>query len=288
MSTLLPGAGIGLKPQHYRDVLALGRDGPLSFVEVHPQNYFGAGGPPHRWLGAIAERFALSFHSVGLSIGQADGLDAGELEQLAALVDRYAPAQVSDHLAWCATGTARFPDLLPLPMTLDVLGHVADQVSRVQDRLQRPILVENPARMLDFAADALLEAEFLNGLARRTGCGILLDLNNVEVSATNLGLSPWDMLDQIDLSHVGEIHMAGHALERHDGWPLAIDNHGSQPSELCWALLEHVLDRAGPRPVLIEWDTDVPAFALLLAQAARADALLKSAAQACEARHAVA
>jgi uncharacterized protein (UPF0276 family) len=288
MSTLPLGAGIGLKPQHYRDVLMLERDGPISFLEVHPQNYFGAGGPPHRWLAAVAEQVPLSFHSVGLSLGQAGGLNVEELGALASLVDRYAPAQVSDHLAWCATGDARFPDLLPLPITLVVLGHVADQIDRVQERLQRQILVENPSRMLQFKEDQFLEAEFLNAIARRTGCGILLDLNNVEVSATNLGLSPWDYLDQIDVAHVGEIHMAGHALESHDGWPLAIDNHGSPPGELGWALLEQVLDRAGPRPVLIEWDTDVPEFAALLAQAARADALLKTSAQAGGVRHAVA
>lgn len=288
MPTFPQGAGIGLKPQHFRDVLGLGRDAPLSFVEVHPQNYFGAGGPPHRWLEAVADRFPLGFHSVGLSLGRASGLDMDELALLAAVVDRYAPAVVSDHLAWCATGEARFPDLLPLPMTCDVLGHVADQVDRVQARLGRPILVENPARMLAFAQDQMPEPEFLNGLARRAGCGILLDLNNVEVSATNLGLSPWDYLDEIDLALVGEIHMAGHSREAHEGWPLAIDNHGSPPTELAWALLEQVLERAGPRPVLIEWDTEVPDFPVLLAQAARADRLVKAAAADAEASHALA
>jgi uncharacterized protein (UPF0276 family) len=288
MSRLPPGAGIGLKPRHYAEVLGLGRDGPLSFLEVHPQNYFGVGGPPHRWLTAVAARFPLSFHSVGLSLGQAGGLDGEELDALARLVERYGPAEVSDHLAWSGTADERFPDLLPLPMTMDTLAHVAEQVDRVQTRLKRRILIENPSRMLAFADDALPEPAFLNGLARRTGCGILLDLNNVEVSAINLGLSPLDWLDGIDLGAVGEIHMAGHALERHDCGPLAIDDHGSAPTETGWALLEQLLARAGPRPVLIEWDTDVPDFDVLLALAARADALVKAAASAGESRHAFA
>lgn len=269
-----PGAGIGLKPQHYGSLLAASRGGAISFVEVHPQNYFMAGGPAHRWLEAVAAEYPLSFHSVGLSLGGANGLDAHELEALAMLVDRYQPALVSDHLAWCATPDERFPDLLPLPMTPAVLTHVADQVSRVQDRLRRPMLVENPSRMLAFADDAMDEPDFLNQLARRTGCGILLDLNNVLVSATNLGLSAWDYLDAIDPVLVGEVHIAGHAVEAHGSGPLAIDDHGSPPSDQVWTMLAAFLAAAGPRPVLMEWDTDVPDFATLEALAARAAALL--------------
>ncbi|MFN3592385.1 MAG: DUF692 family multinuclear iron-containing protein, partial [Thermaurantiacus sp.] len=152
-ATLSPGAGIGLKPEHYANVLAAGRGGPISFVEVHADNYFHAGGPAHRWLSAVAERFPLSFHSVGLSLGRAQGLDADALDALAALVARYQPALVSDHLAWCATPHERFPDLLPLPLTPATLDHVAEQVDRVQERLRRAILVENPSRMLAFAED---------------------------------------------------------------------------------------------------------------------------------------
>lgn len=272
--TLHSGAGIGLKPQHYADVLAADRGGPLSFVEVHADNYFHAGGPAHRWLSAVAERYPVSLHSVGLSLGRAQGLDAAALDALAVLVDRYQPALLSDHLAWCSTESQRFPDLLPLPLTPAVLDHVADQVGRVQDRLRRPILVENPSRMLAFAEDCLDEAQFLNALAHRTGCGILLDVNNIEVSAINLGLCPWDYVAAIDPVLVGEVHIAGHAREMHASGPLAIDDHGSAPSECSWSLLEALLMRTGPRPVLIEWDTDVPDFATLQALASRAAFLL--------------
>ncbi len=267
-----------MKPQHTAQILGhvpgADRGGPLSsalsFLEVHPQNYVCAGGPPHRALSALAEHFPLSFHSVGLSLGRAQGLDADELDQLAALVERYRPAQVSDHLAWCSGPDERFPDLLPLPMTVRALETVAGEVGRVQDRLKQPILVENPSRMLAFQDDAFDEAEFLNALSRRTGCGILLDINNIEVSALNLGLSPWDYVERIDLSRVGEIHMAGHALEHHESGPLAIDDHGSNPTELGWCLFEDVIARAGPIATLIEWDTDVPPFETLEALAARA------------------
>lgn len=276
LATLRPGAGIGLKPQHYSDVLAADRGGPISFVEVHADNYFHAGGPAHRWLSAVAERYPMSFHSVGLSLGRAQGLDADALDALATLVERYQPALVSDHLAWCSTQNERVPDLLPLPLTPAVLDHVAEQVDRVQDRLRRPILVENPSRMLAFAQDCLDEAEFLNALAHRTGCGILLDVNNIEVSAINLGLSPWDYLEAIDPVLVGEVHIAGHASEAHAGGPMAIDDHGSAPSELSWSLLEAFVAHAGPRPVLLEWDTDVPSFATLQALAARAATMLPS------------
>lgn len=271
---LTPGAGIGLKPQHYAALLATDRGGPISFVEVHPQNYVHAGGPAHRWLAAVAADFPLSFHSVGLSLGRAQGLDGAELEALAALVDRYRPALVSDHLAWCSTPGEQFPDLLPLPMTGAVLDHVAGQVARVQDRLRRPILVENPSRMLAFAGDEMDEPAFLNALARRAGCGLLLDLNNVAVSAINLGLSAWDYLDAIDPVLVGEVHIAGHTVERHDSGPLAIDDHGSPPSDLVWQMLDAFLAKAGPRPVLIEWDSEVPDLGVLEALAARAAARL--------------
>jgi uncharacterized protein (UPF0276 family) len=173
-------------------------------------------------------------------------------------------------------------------MSRAVLAHVADQIDLVQNRLRRRILIENPSRMLAFANDELPEADLLNGLAQRTGCGILLDLNNVEVSATNLGLSPSDYLDRIDFAHVGEIHMAGHTREQHACWPLAIDDHGSAPTELGWALLQQVLDRCGPRPILIEWDTDVPEFDQLLAEAGRADAMVRAAGAREAARHALA
>lgn len=271
LSHLPPDVGIGLKPQHYNAVLAThdGADAP-SWVEVHPQNYFGAGGPPHRWLRAVTERYPVSFHSVGLSIGTAQGLDADELEQLAALCARYEPASVSDHLSWSGNANDRYPDLLPVPYTHAMLAHCVEQVDRVQNRLGRTMLVENPSRYLAFVGDDMAEVDFIHALCRKSGCGLLFDINNVEVSSTNLDLDPIGYIDRIDPAIVGEVHLAGHAKEMHNGDPLLIDDHGSPVSELTWKLFDRFIRRAGARPVLIEWDTDVPEYAVLLAEVARA------------------
>lgn len=274
MSSLPLLPGIGLKPEHYAPLLRQDPVGiPFSnpaWVEIHPQNYFGAGGPPHRWLAAVAEHYPLSFHSVGLSLGSAGGLIEDELETLAGLCDRYAPAQVSEHLSWSGSADDRHPDLLPLPYTQPALDHFAAQVSRMQDRLRRAILIENPSRYLAFAHDTMDEGQFLDSLCRRTGCGLLLDINNIEVTATNLGLDPFAMIDAIDPALVGEVHLAGHSCEDHEDGPLLIDDHGSPVSALTWDMFERFLRRAGPRPVLIEWDTDVPAFDVLVAEADKA------------------
>lgn len=273
---LLPG--IALKPEHYATLLADGLGAaPVgisphcpAWVEVHPQNYFCGGGPPHRWLTAVAERFPLSFHSVGLSLGSAGGLIEDELASLAALCKRYEPVAVSEHLSWSGTEDERYPDLLPLPYTTETLDHFAAQVARMQDRLGRKVLIENPSRYLAFAHDTMDEAGFLTELCRRSGCGLLLDVNNIEVSATNLGLDPFAMVDAIDSALVGEIHLAGHKREEHADGPLLIDDHGSPVSELTWRLFERFIARVGPRPALIEWDTDIPALEVLVAEAARA------------------
>lgn len=278
MPVLPPLPGIGLKPEHYAPLLSAGpiqspvgiAERALAWVEVHPQNYFGAGGPPHRWLTAVAEHFPLSFHSVGLSLGSSEGLIDDELDALAALCNRYAPTAVSEHLSWSGSADDRYPDLLPMPYTVDALDHFASQVSRMQDCLKRQVLIENPSRYLAFAGDTLDEAQFLHELCRRSGCGILLDINNIEVSATNLGLDPRAMIDAIDPALVGEVHLAGHKREDHSDGPLLIDDHGSPVSMLTWRLFERFIHHSGPRPVLIEWDTDVPAFDVLAAQAAEA------------------
>lgn len=268
--------GIGLKSSHFTDVLdAAGRGAGPQWVEVHPQNFMMAGGPMHRWLTAIRAVMPVSFHSVGLSLGDPSGCDPDELERLALLADRYQPAMISDHLSWSSLDGERIPDLLEMPMTPASLAHFASQVGRVQDRLGRPILVENPSRMLAFAGDDFDEPSFLAALCARSGCGLLLDVNNVIVSGINLGFDPQAYLDAIDGRLVGEIHVAGHSVEQHDdGARLAIDDHGSPVSEQCWQLLERLLTRIGPRPVLVERDNDVPAFADLAAECTRADALL--------------
>jgi uncharacterized protein (UPF0276 family) len=274
---------VGLKPQHYPCALELvsaSIDDPASapaWFEVHPQNYFCAGGPPHRWLKAFAESAPLSFHSVGLSLGSAGGVNLDELEHLAALCERYAPAMVSDHLSWSGSASNRYPDLLPVPYTTEALDHFAAQVGRVQDRLGRTMLIENPSRYLAFAGDTMDEAAFLHALCQRTGCGLLLDINNIEVSATNLGLDPGAMVDAINPALVGEVHLAGHAREDHEHGPLLIDDHGSEVSHETWRLFERFVNRAGPVPVLIEWDTNVPEFEVLVTEAAIADAIIRRA-----------
>lgn len=275
---LPPNAGIGFKPGHSAPLLGLRHDpgqGSLpAFLEIHPQNYVHAGGAALAMLQQIAARWPISVHSVGLSIGSAQGPDQDELDRLALFLQRIPAACVSDHLAWSRCDGEILPDLLPLPLTRQSLDHVAAGVSRVQDRLRRPILIENPSRMLAFAGDTIPEAEFLNRLAHRTGCGLLLDINNIVVSAANLGVDPVAWLDGFDPAHVAEIHLAGHAVEPHEDGPLLIDDHGSAVPEAVWALFCHFVARAGPRPTLIERDNNVPPLPELLAEAARADAIL--------------
>lgn len=280
---LPPQAGLGLKPAHYANVLAGGDAALPAWVEIHPQNYFADGGPSLHWLEAVADRYPVSFHSTGLSIGSADGPDARELDRLARLAERVRPAMISDHLSWSITDGDRMPDLLPLPYTHQALAHFADGVARVQDRLGRAILIENPSRYLAFAGDEMDEADFLSALCRRSGCGLLLDINNIIVSATNLGLDAASMLDAIDPALVGEVHLAGHAIEWHDGAPLCIDDHGSAVSEACWALYDRFLSSAGAVPTLIEWDTNLPDFAVLMADVNRAGRSLERASHVCAA-----
>ena len=273
--SLPPMGGIGLKSVHYSNVLddnaATKRP---SWVEVHPQNYFGDGGPAHRWLTAIAGVYPLSFHSVGLSLGSADGLNTDDLEKIAALCDRYQPAMVSDHLSWSGNAHDRYPDLLPIPYTRECLDHFSAQIARVQDRLKRPILIENPSRYLSYRQDEMSETDFISILCKEAGCGLLFDINNVEVTATNVGLDMNAYIDAIDPGIVGEIHLAGHATERHDSGPLLIDDHGSIVSDITWALYRRFIERAGPIATLIEWDTDIPEYDVLMAEVGKANVIL--------------
>jgi uncharacterized protein len=270
-------AGVGLKAEHYSPFLEAARRGESpAWVEVHPQNYFCAGGPNLRWLCAIREAVPVSFHSVGLSLGSPQGPDVNQLDALAALAERFDPAIISDHLSWSLLDGDRMPDLLPIPMTAQSLRHFARSVERVQERLGRTILIENPSRMLAFRGDSYSEAEFLIELARRSGCGLLIDVNNILVGATNLGVDANAYVDDIAGAPIGEVHIAGHSIEvdPDDGAEIAIDDHGSPVSEQCWILLERMLAKTGPLPVLLERDKDVPSFATLAAEAAQADRLL--------------
>lgn len=270
--------GTGLKPQHYQALLD--PDAPSGrprWVEVHPQNYFGDGGPPHRWLTAIVEIYPLSFHSVGLSLGSVDGLNQYDLDRLAVLCDRYQPASVSDHLSFSGNAHNRFADLLPVPYTHASLDHFAGEIGKVQDRLKRQILIENPSRYLAYQGDDMSEIEFIERLISRSGCGLLFDINNVEVSAINLGFSAQAYIDAIDPDWVGEIHLAGHAIEHHDSGPLLIDDHGSHVTDATWALYRRFIERAGSKATLIEWDTDVPEYTVLMAEADKAQAMMDEA-----------
>lgn len=272
--TALPARpGVGYKPQHFA---ALMEDpGAVRWLEIHAENYMGDGGRPLAQLRALAERFPVSVHGVGLSIGGEGRLDPDHLARLAHLADWLAPASFSEHLAWSTHDGAFLNDLLPLPYTDATLSRVCDHVDAVQEALGRQMLLENPSSYLAFAESTWDEPAFLREIARRTGCGLLLDVNNVFVSAVNLGLSAPDYIDAFALDAVGEIHLGGHDTDSDDhGAPLLIDSHGRAVADPVWALLDRVLARGGPRPVLIEWDTDVPDWPVLEAEAARAAAAL--------------
>lgn len=272
MTRLPPRAGVGFKPQHLADIR---RDPhPPAFFEVHAENYMGAGGLPHAQLAALRADHALSVHGVGLSIGGAGGLDAGHLARLRALCDRYEPESFSEHLAWSSHGAEYLNDLLPLPYTSGTLAAVCDHVDQVQQVLGRRMLLENPATYVLFAQSDIPETEFLAQIAARTGCGLLLDINNVFVSCTNHRRDPRAYLADFPMDGVGEIHLGGHAAEDLPSGPLLIDSHGAAVADPVWTLYGQVIDRIGPVPTLVEWDNDLPPWPVLAAEAARADALL--------------
>lgn len=270
----LPAApGVGYKPQHFAAIMD--DPGAVRWLEIHAENYMGDGGRPLAQLRHLATRFPISVHGVGLSIGGEGPLDPDHLARLKHLVDRLNPASFSEHLAWSTHGGAFFNDLLPLPYTDATLTRVADHIDQLQEAIGRKMLLENPSSYLAFDESTWSEPDFLRELARRTGCGLLLDVNNVFVSATNLGFAPRDYIDAFPLDAVEEIHLGGHDEDEDDhGAPLLIDSHGRAVVDPVWALLDETLDRCGPKPVLIEWDNDVPDWPELEAEAARATAAL--------------
>jgi uncharacterized protein (UPF0276 family) len=267
-------AGVGLKAEHYGDILEGEPD--IGWFEVHPENYMGAGGPPHAYLTRIRERYPLSLHGVGLSIGAERPLDRDHIARLKDLVDRYQPGLVSEHLAWSTHDTTFLNDLLPVPYTKEALARVADHVGRVQDALGRQILIENPSTYVVFETSTMSETDFLKGIVERSGCRLLLDVNNVFVSATNHGFSPEFYIDTFPVEHVGEIHLGGHAAdEDEEGYPLLIDAHDRAVVDPVWQLYRRALDRCGPIATLIEWDNDVPAWPVLFAEAQSAEAIME-------------
>lgn len=275
--------GVGLKAQHYIEVLETKPD--LGFFEVHAENYMMQGGNHLRFLEAISELYPLSIHGVGMSLGSAEGLDAEHLAKFKKLVDRFKPALVSEHLAWSVQGGTYLNDLLPLPLNDESLRVVSDNVSRMQDAIGQQILVENPSTYIAFGSTDIDEPDYLGRLAQNTGCGLILDINNVYVSATNNGFSAEKYLGAFPLEHVGEIHMAGHTEKDIDGAILRIDDHGSPVIDPVWALFEAVVNKVDIIPTLIEWDNDIPEFDVLLGEAAKARAILNSAKDGVEVLH---
>jgi uncharacterized protein len=279
VSNLPACTGVGFKPAHFPDILAVPQ--PLGFFEVHAENYMGAGGPPHAQLGALRERYALSVHGIGLSIGSMEPLDRDHLTRLKMLCERYAPESFSEHLAWSSHKDVYLNDLLPLPYTQQTLARVAEHIDEVQTALGRQMLLENPSTYIRFSESTILEVDFLAELSKRTGCGLLLDINNVFVSAKNHSTQPLTYLDSFPFDQVKEIHLGGHDEEVDDvGALLLIDTHGSPIAEAVWTLYAHVIARTGALPTLIEWDNDVPDWPTLLAEAVAAQNILSDASRA--------
>lgn len=265
---LPPAAGIGLRHAHYRQVQA--RSPALAFLEVHSENYFGDGGRELDVLTRLRRDYPVSLHGVGMSIASADGIADAHLAKLKRLVERIEPAAISEHLCWSGFGGQHWNDLLPLPHTRAALDLVAAHVTRVQDTLRRPLLVENIASCVEFEASEMNELEFIILLARRTGCRVLLDINNVYVNAVNHGFDAKRALESMPAGLVDEVHLAGHF----HGADCLIDHHGDRVAPAVWALYEAFIHRAGPKPTLIEWDTDLPALDVLLDEARLADRIL--------------
>lgn len=266
-------AGVGLKAEHYATILE--QKPNIGFFEIHAENYMGAGGPPHRYLTAIRQEYPLSLHGVGLSIGADQPLDRDHLQRLKVLTERYRPGLFSEHLAWSSHGEYFLNDLLPLPYTPGTLGRVCEHIDEVQTALKRQMLLENPSTYLAFATSTYSETQFISEVTRRTGCGLLLDVNNVHVASNNQCWDPWRYLDSFPLKAVQEIHLAGHTPEADEaGKSLLIDTHDRPVADPVWALYTYALDKIGPLPTLIEWDANLPAWPDLMAEANRADAIL--------------
>jgi uncharacterized protein (UPF0276 family) len=273
-SRIPPRAGVGLKPEHAADIAENARG--VAFFEVHAENYMGDGGAPHALLSAIRDRLPISLHGVGLSIGGAGPLNREHLARLQRLVALYRPGLFSEHLAWSSHDEVFLNDLLPVSYDEETLDRVVIHIDHVQKVLGVRMLLENPSTYVAFESSSMGEIEFLSEIVARTGCGLLLDVNNVYVSAVNNRFDPFDYLERFPVAAVGEIHLGGHSEDSDsDGSPLLIDAHGAPVADVVWSLYEHAIERTGPVPTLIEWDNDVPSYELLTAEAARADAVME-------------
>lgn len=272
--TNTPAAGLGFKPQHHAEALSDPAAG--LWFEVHPENYMCAGGPRHRQLESIRERHSISLHGVGLSLAGDERPDRAHLLSLRRLIDRYEPFLVSEHLAWSRRGGSWRPDLLPFPRTRAALDRIVCHIDETQEALGRRMLIENPSLYLALRGHDYAETEFLTELSRRTGCGMLLDVNNVVVSANNLGFDAAAYLNAVPADLIGEIHLAGHASDPGLGDALLVDTHGAPVSESVWTLYEQLIGRIGARPTLIERDDNIPAYAELARERARAATVLNT------------
>lgn len=266
-------AGIGLRSQHYRDVLEIRPK--IGWFEVHSENYFGKGGAPLHFLEKIREDYPISLHGVGMSLGSVDALDTRHLALLKDLIARIEPGLVSEHLSWSSYGGEFFNDLAPLPYTEETLAYLTDRISQAQDALGQWILVENPSSYLEYEQSTYREQDFLNELARRTGCGILLDVNNVYVSCRNHGWDADGYLQGIAAERVGEIHLAGHTVNKVGDKDILIDTHNRPVCGEVWELYQCAIRLMGAKPTLIEWDTDIPPFSVLLDEVGRATSILE-------------
>lgn len=273
--TTAPAAGLGLKPQHYADAISDPAAG--AWFEVHPENYMSEGGPRHAALAAVRDRHPISLHGVGLSLAGEEAPDPSHLARLRKLIDRYEPFLVSEHLAWSRRRGVYHPDLLPFPRTTAALVRIANHIDRTQEALGHRILIENPSLYLALKGHDYSETEFLISLCRRTGCGLLLDVNNVHVSARNLDYAAESYVDVIPANLIGEIHLAGHAPDPSLGDSLLIDTHGAPIDDAVWSLYRRLIARIGPRPTLIERDDNIPAYPDLAAERDIASAIIRDA-----------
>lgn len=266
-------AGIGLRGPHYREVVE--SSPKVGFLEVHSENYFGRGGVPHAYLERIRRDYPLSFHGVGLSLGSTDPLDRDHLRRLGQLIDAYQPDFVSEHLSWGSFGGRYLNDLLPLPYTEEVVNHLVERIHQVQDILERPIMVENVSCYLEFEHSHLSEWEFVASVAESADCDLLLDINNIYVNAHNHGFSAGDFLHRVPGSRVREIHLAGHTIKHYDQGTIIIDTHDHRVCPQVWALYREAIAMYGPKPTLIEWDSDLPELDVLVDEANIAQSVMQ-------------
>ena len=278
MKPSLPlSTGVCLKPQHFDFILEEQPD--IGWLEIHPENYMSAGGPHHYYLSKLCERYPLSMHGVGMSLGSSTGIDEDHLRKLKRLVDLYQPAQVSEHLAWSHWNEIFLNDLLPLPYTHESLNVMCTNIDKVQSTLNKNILIENPSVYIEYSMSDYDEPDFLNELCLRTGCELLVDVNNIAVSAFNNNFNPLHYINKLPLNKIGEVHLAGHTVKPlHGDKVIRIDDHGSKISAEVWSLLESLLSLSQRKlPLLVEWDTDIPSFDILLGEAQQAQHIMQRA-----------